>query len=328
MSDDKKIEIFKTDEFGIHVEVQVDNGTVWLSQKQMAELFDKDVRTVNEHIQNVFAEKELKKKSVIRNFRIAASDGKMYQTKHYNLDVIISVGYRVKSQRGTQFRIWANSVLKQYLIEGYAINEKLLQQAKEKFVQLRKTVTFVSEKSNLKNLQGQESELLRLLNSYSRSLKYLDQFDQGDLSDVGGAKDSFKLTYDKAIQVIRDVKSNLMDKHEATDLFGSERGDSFQSVIGNIYQSFDGEDLYLSIEAKASHLLYFVIKDHPFSDGNKRSGSFLFVYYLDKNNYLYKDSGEKKFNDNALTALALLVAESDPKEKEMMIKLIMNLISD
>jgi len=308
------------------LDVRLEQETVWLTQKQMTELFNKGVPTINEHIKNIFKEKELNETSVIRNFRITAPDGKTYKTNFYNLDVIISVGYRVKSKNGTQFRIWATKTLKQHLIKGYTINEKRLLQAQNHFKELQGAITFLQEKSKHELLTGQEQEILNLLANYSKTFTLLEQYDKEELILVKKGKGKFVLEYEKIRNVIDEVKKGLAAKKEAGDLFGQENGDKFKAILGNIYQTFGGKELYPSLEEKAAHFLYFTIKDHPFVDGNKRTGSFLFVYFLDKNDYLYRESGEKKINDNALTALALLIAVSDPKEKEKMIKIITNLL--
>ncbi|MEK9168433.1 MAG: virulence protein RhuM/Fic/DOC family protein [Patescibacteria group bacterium] len=321
-----EIVIYKTAKNEVRLDVRLEAETVWLTQKQMAFLFDKDIRTVNEHAKNIFIEGELKEKSVIRNFRITASDGKKYDTNFYNLDVIISIGYRIKSRRGTQFRIWATKTLKNHLIKGYTINEKRLLEARGKFRELQTTIAFLREKSKKELLRGQEGEILGLLANYAKTLTLLEEYDKGKLKDEKGARTKFILTYENCLRVVGDLKKELIIKKEAGDLFGALRDNSFEGIIKGLYQSFGGKELYSSIEDKASHILYLIIKDHPFSDGNKRSGAFLFVYFLDKTNYLHRENGEKKINDNALTALALLIAESDPKEKEVMIKIIKNLI--
>lgn len=319
--------IFYRAKEGLSIEVRLQEETVWLTQKQMAILFGKGIPTINEHIKNIFKEGELKENSVIRKFRITASDKKIYQTNFYNLDVIISVGYRIKSQRGTQFRIWATKVLKKYLLKGYAINEKRLIQAQEHLEELQNTINFLQEKSEYKLLAGQEREILNLLAIYSKTLTLLNQYDHGKLSLAKRGRSKFHLSHEDARLVIHKIKKELISKKEASELFGQESGTQFKGILGNIHQTFDGKELYTSLEEKASHLLYFIIKDHPFVDGNKRIGSFLFIYFLDKNKYLYKKNGEKKINDNALTALSLLVAISDPEEKNKLVKIITNLLT-
>ncbi len=321
-----EIIIYKSKE-GPKLEVRLEEDTVWLTQKQMAILFDKGVSTINEHIKNIFKEGELKENSVIRKFRITASDGKTYETNFYNLDVIISVGYRVKSLRGTQFRIWATKILKDHLIKGYTINEKRLLQTKSQLKELQNTISFLQDKSKHELLAGQEREILNLLANYSKTLTLLEQYDKNKLPLIKKAKGKFVLSYDETKKVVEEIKRDLINRKEASELFGQEIEKKLQAIIGNIYQTFDGKELYPSLEEKSAHLLYFIIKDHPFVDGNKRIGSFLFVYFLDRNDYLYKNSGEKKINDNALTVLSLLIAISDPQEKDKLIKIITNLLN-
>ena len=322
--------IFASPGLETKIEVKMKGETVWLSQAQMAELFDKDIRTINEHIQNVYEESELEKNRTIRKFRIVRFEGKRQvnrEIEHYNLDVIISVGYRVKSMRGTQFRIWANRILKEYLIQGYSINEKLLGEEREKFQELQKMIDFINKKKNFDLLAGQEKELISLINEFANSFAILNKYDKGDLVLLSKKKSVFVLDYDKAKMVIGEFRQNLEAKGQAHSLFSSEIGEKFKGILGAIYQTYGGDDLYVSVEEKAANLLYLIIKDHPFSDGNKRIGSLLFVYFLQQNDYLYKTNGEKKINDNTLVAMALLVAVGDPKEKDTMVKLITNLLS-
>jgi prophage maintenance system killer protein len=304
----------------------VENETIWLSQKQMAKLFGKNIRTVNEHINNIFKEGELVKDAVIRNFRITASDGKTYNTNFYTLDVIISVGYRVKSKEGTKFRIWANSVLKEYLIKGYTLNKERLQQ--KKFDELDATIKLI--KSNIENHEltlAESKGFVEIVSNYARSWALLQGYDEQSLIDVTqNKKEKFVLGYPEAKEAIELFKKTLMDKGEATVLFGQEKAGEFKGNLLNIYQTFGGYDLLPSLEQKASNLLYYVIKGHPFNDGNKRIGAYLFILFLAKNKALYKANGELKINDNALASLALLVATSMPEQKDIIIKLIMNMI--
>lgn len=311
----------------IKIDVKLDQETVWLTQKQMAKLFDKGLPAINEHIKNIFREGELKESSVIRKFRITATDGKAYETNFYNLDVIISVGYRVNSKQATQFRIWATKTLKDYLVKGYVVNEKRLLQAENKFKELQTAVDFLRKKSGHDLLAGQEKEILSLLADYSKTLTLLEQYDKEKVVLSKKGRGEFVLDYKSAEKVIFEIKRELMEKKEASELFGADAQNKLSGILGNILQTFDRKQLYPSIEEKAANLLYFVIKDHPFVDGNKRIGSFLFVYFLDKNRYLYRETGEKKINDNALTALSLLIAVSDPREKDKLIKIITNLLS-
>ncbi|MCL5004747.1 MAG: virulence RhuM family protein, partial [Patescibacteria group bacterium] len=261
----------------------------------------------------------------VQKMHIANSDKPV---EFYSLDVILSVGYRVSSARAIHFRKWATKILKQYLIKGYAINEKRLLEAREKFKELQTAISFLQSKSKKELLVGQEKEILNLLADYSKTLTLLQQYDAGKLKEKKGIRAKFGLIYKNCLKIIFELKKELIAKKEAGDLFGQERGENFEGIIKGLYQTFGGKELYPTIEDKASHILYLIIKDHPFSDGNKRTASFLFVYFLDKSNYLFRKSGERKINDNALVALALLIAESDPKEKETMIKIIKNLIAE
>lgn len=328
MNQKSEIIIYQTSKNEVNLDVRLQGETVWLSLDQMALLFGRDNSVISRHIKNIFNEKELNQKSVIANFATTAKDGKTYQVDYYNLDVIISVGYRVKSQSGVYFRIWATKTLKDHLIKGYTINEKRLVEAKEKFRELQTTILFLQENSQKKLLTGQAQAILNLLSGYSKTLTLLEEYDTGKLKDKKGKKAKFVLHYEGCLKVITELKKELVAKKEAGDLFGNERGGVLKGIVKGLYQTFGGQELYPSIEDKASHLLYLVIKDHPFTDGNKRTASFLFVYFLDKCDYLYKKSGERKINDNALTAIALLIAENDPKEKDIMIKIIKNLLTE
>lgn len=311
---------------GPQVEVRLENETIWLSQKDMAGIFDTGSDNVGLHLKNIFKGGELKEKAVTEDYSVTASDGKRYTVKHYNLDAVISVGYRVNSVRGTHFRIWATRVLREHITKGFTLNEKRLLEAKRTFAELQNTIAFLKEKSEKELLAGQGGEILSLLASYARTLTILDEYDKGTLREAKGAKGAFILTYEEAKRVLTEVQRELVAKKEAGELFGNEKDESFKGVVSGLYQTFGGQELYKTLESKAAHLLYLIIKDHSFSDGNKRSASFLFVYFLDKNNALYRESGEKKINDNALAALALLVAESDPNEKDQMIALITQLL--
>ena len=306
------------------MQVRFEGETVWLRQDEIAKLYGKERSVITKHINKIFADREVDKKSNVQFLHIANSDKPV---AFYNLDVILAIGYRTNSSRAIQFRIWATNVLKNYLLKGYALNQKQLLEAKEKFDELQEAISFLQEKSKHELLSGQEQEILNLLANYSKTLTLLEQYDKGKLVLAEKGRAKFVLDYEQAQTIIEEVKKELIAKKEASDLFGLESGDRFKGILSAIYQTFDGKELYPSLEEKAAHLLYFIIKDHPFTDGNKRIGSFLFIYFLDKNNYLYKDSGEKKINDNALTALALLMAVSDPKEKDKLIKIITNLLA-
>ncbi|EKE15568.1 MAG: putative Death-on-curing family protein [uncultured bacterium] len=318
-----EIIIYKTSKNEVDLEVRFKNETVWLRQDEIADLFDKDRSVITRHINNIFKNKEVDEKSNVHFLHIANSDKSV---AFYSLDVILAVGYRTNSARAINFRKWATKILKNYLLQGYAINEKRLAEASGKFKQLQETINFLQKKSKEKMLDGQEGEILNLLADYSKTLSLLEKYDKSELASEKGKETNFVLKYDVCQKVIREIKKELIFKKEASDLFGRERDNAFESVVKNLYQTFGGKELYKTIENKAAHLLYLTIKDHPFTDGNKRIGSFLFVYFLDRNDYLFRESGERKINDNALTALALLVAESNPKEKDQIIALVSQLL--
>jgi len=319
-----EIIIYKSPKNEIEVEARFEGETVWLKQEEIARLYGKDRSVITKHINKIFADKEVDKKSNVHFLHIAHSDKPV---AFYNLDVILAVGYRTNSARAIHFRRWATNVLKNYLIKGYAVNEKRLLQARNQLQELQGAISFLREKAQYELLSGQEKEILNLLAHYAKTLTLLEQYDKEKLSLIGKGKSKFILKYEEAMKVIQEIKKELIAKGEASDLFGQENSDKFKSILGSIYQTFGKKELYPSLEEKAAHLLYLVIKDHPFVDGNKRIASFLFVYFLDKNDFLYRKTGEKKINDNALTALALLIAVSDPKEKDKLIRILTNLLA-
>lgn len=320
-----KIVIYKTPQNEVELKVQFKNESVWLRQNEIALLFGKERTVITKHINKIFTDKEVDKKSNVQKMHIPNSDKPV---EFYSLDVILAVGYRANSSRAIHFRKWATKILKQYLIKGYAVNEKRLLEGQNKFHALQEAVLFLQRQSRKKLLKGQETEILNLLADYSKTLSLLEKYDKGKLIEQKGSKTKFILKYEDCVKIIAKLKKELIAKKEAGDLFGQERGGSFEGIVRGLYQTFERKELYPTIEDKASHLLYLTIKDHPFSDGNKRSTAFLFVYFLDKTNYLFKKSGERKINDNALVALALLIAESNPKDKEVMMKIIKNLIAE
>jgi prophage maintenance system killer protein/prophage antirepressor-like protein len=315
------IEIYQASNGGIEFKGDLEHETIWASLEQIAKLFGRDKSGISRHIKNIFACGELEKDSVVAKIATTANDGKTYQVDYYNLDMILSIGYRVDSKEATVFRKWATSILKKYLLDGYALNEKKLTKTKDILQNLKATIEFLSTKEI-----GHEKELLSLLNNYTKTLSLLEGYDKESIDDFEGCQSDCVLTYEETKEVLTTLKENLIAKKEATKLFANEKANELDGIIANLYQTFGGVELYPSIEDKASHLLYFIIKDHPFNDGNKRSASFMFIYFLNKCDYLYKENGEKKINDNALTALTLLVASSNPKEKELLIKLIKHLI--
>ncbi len=307
------------------VEVRFDGDTVWLTQRQMAELFDTSADNVSLHLKNIYKEGELEKRPTTEDISAVQKEGKREVRRtltHYNLDAIISVGYRVNSKRGVRFRQWATKVLKDHHIQGYTVNERRL--AEKGLVEMEQVVELLSKTLQNQELVSDEGKaVLNVINKYAKSWTLLLQYDEQQLA-VPKKKSRVQnsLSYDQAQRAITALKAGLAEKGEATDLFGQERDDNLQGVLGNINQTFGGEELYPSAEEKAAHLLYFIIKDHPFIDGNKRIGSFLFLLFLKENNLL----NASQINDNGLVALALLVAESDSTQKELMVRLILNLL--
>lgn len=325
---DKQVEIYKSPDNKIQLQVNLEKDTVWLSQKQMAELFDKDPDTIGLHLKNIYGEEELSEKSTTEVFSVVQKEGKRSvsrKIKYYNLDAIISVGYRVNSKRGTQFRQWATQRLKDYLVKGYAINEKRLQEEKQHYHELKKAVGLLERVAKTKDLSNNEAQgLLKVLGDFTIALDILDQYDHQQLK-IGKSKtkESFRISYKEATKAIKSLK----EKFGGSVLFGKEKDESFKSSLSAIYQTFDRKEVYPTIEEKAAHLLYFVVKNHSFTDGNKRIAAFLFVWFLERNNLLYF-GGKKVIDDNALVALTLMVAESNPDDKPMMIKVIVNLINN
>ena len=310
-----EIILFETKDRSITLPVQVTADTVWLNRSQLAELFGRDIKTIGKHIGNALKE-ELDESEVVAKFatttRHGAIEGKTqtHFTEYYNLDMIISVGYRVKSKRGVEFRRWANNVLKQYIMQGYAVNQKRLNDLGSVVKLLKRTENSLDAK-----------QVLTVVERYSTALDLLDSYDHQTLQRPKGNSATYRLTYEECRQVIDSMRFG-----EASDLFGLEKDDSFKGSIGNIYQSFAGEDIYPSLEEKAANLLYFVTKNHSFADGNKRIAATMFLYFLDKNGILFAD-GEKLIDDHTLVALTIMIAESHPEEKEIMIDVIMNCIA-
>ena len=301
---ENEIIIFETADKSIALPVSVKSDTVWLSANQMAELFERDEKTIRKHINNVFAEEEVEKENNTQKMRV---DGVKQHVPFYTLDVIISVGYRVKSKRGVEFRRWANSVLKEYIIKGYSVNYNRMNQLNE-VIRIMKRV---EEKLDTK-------QVLSVVERYSQALDLLDAYDHQNMTRPKGNQAIYVLTYEECRKIIDAMK--YMDR---SSLFGNEKDESFKGSIGAVYQSFDGEDVYPTLEEKAANLLYFVTKNHSFSDGNKRIAATMFLYFLDKNGVLLRD-GEKLIDDHTLVALTIMIAESNPEEKEMMISVIMN----
>ena len=321
-----EIIIYQAPDGQTSIDVKLENETIWLNLNQMATLFDRDKSVISRHLSNIFKENELGHDSVVAKNATTGSDGKTYQVDHYNLDVIISIGYRVKSSKGTQFRIWANKILKDYIVKGYAVNEKRLKEQTEQFENLKQTVKLLGNVLETQPLNSDEATgLLKVLTDYTYALDVLDRYDHQVLEIGATTKEElFQITYSEAMKAI----DGLRDKFGGSTLFGNEKDESFQGSLAAIYQTFGGEFMYPSIEEKAANLLYFVIKNHSFSDGNKRIAAFLFVWFMEKNGILYKKDGSRKIADNALVAITLMIAESKPDEKDIMVKVVVNLINN
>ncbi len=313
----------------MELRADIAHETVWATQAQIADLFEVNSPAVSKHIKNIFKEEELDEISTVSKMETVRKEGSRAIKRNiefYNLDIIIAVGYRVNSKKATQFRIWATSVLKDHLLKGYTINKKRLAQTQVKIEELNKTIHFITQVRNKQLSSDEASGLLSVIKDYADSWLLLQKYDEDKLTIAKGVRKSVTISYEEAAEAVAILKKDLVQKKEAGDLFGQERGEAFRGIVATIYQTYSGKELYPTIEEKAAHLLYFIIKDHPFSDGNKRSGALLFIRFLQKNNYLYANNGERKINDNALVALALLVAESNPKEKDQLIALITQLL--
>lgn len=314
-----QILIYESADGQTQLEVQLENQTVWLSQAQMSLLFDRDQSVISRHIRNVFTEGELDENSNMQILHIANVDK---PTTFYNLDVIISVGYRVKSKKGTQFRQWATQCIKDLLIKGYVANEKRL-------AELSQVVSIISNLQKEDLSLSEKEGLLNILSNYTQSYILLNQFDSNSLKTNNLDENiSYEISYADAIGEIKILKQKLIDLNEANQLFGNEKDDSFNGILGNILQTFDGQYLYPSIEEQAANLLYFIIKNHPFTDGNKRIGAFIFIWFLEKNQHRFDKLDRLKINPNGLVTLALLIAQSNPSDKNLMINLVINLIKN
>lgn len=321
-------EIYVADDGRSNIRVQFENDSVWLNRQQLSELFDRDVKTLGKHINNVFKEGELDKKATVAKFATVQMEGDRSverQVEHYNLDVIISVGYRVKSQRGTQFRMWATQRLREYLLQGYTINEHRFD---KNAAELKQALALIKKTAQSPELNTDEGRgLVEIISRYTQTFLWLQRYDEGLLDDPAGQVGGILPSTTEAMAALNHLKAQLMARGEATELFAKPRGDGLDSVLANLEQTVFGEPAYPTIESKAAHLLYFMVKNHVFTDGNKRSGAFLFVDFLHRNNRLLNSEGDMVINNTGLAALTLLVAESDPNQKETLIKLIMNMLS-
>ena len=310
--DKKEIVLFTDGNVALEVPITPEQDTVWLNRNQMAELFERDVKTIGKHVNNALKEELQDQTATVANFAIVQKEGErsvMRQVAHYNLDVIISVGYRVKSKRGIAFRKWANKVLRDYIVKGYAVNDNRMNQLKEVMRIMKRTEEQLDAK-----------QILSVIEKYSLALDLLDAYDHQNMKRPEGGNTIYILSYQECRKVI-----DSMGYGESSDVFGNEKDDSFKGSIGAIYQTFAGQEVYPSLEEKAANLLYFITKNHSFSDGNKRIAAAIFLYFMDRNQALFRD-GEKVIADHTLVALTIMIAESKPEEKEMMISVIMNCI--
>lgn len=325
---DKAIEIYQSSDGQTQIEVRLAEESVWLNRQQLAELFGRDVKTIGKHIANVFREGELDKSATVANFATVQMEGTRAverQVEHYNLDVIISVGYRVKSQQGTQFRIWATQRLKELLVQGYTLDKTRFE---KNAAELEQALSLIQKAAQSPELSGPAGRgLVDIVSRYTQTFLWLQRYDEGLLEEPAGESGGRLPTPEDAMLALGQLKQALMARGEATELFAKVREYGLAGIFGNLDQTVFGEPAYPTVESKAAHLLYFVVKNHPFADGNKRSGAFLFVDFLHRNGRLLSDDGYPVINDTGLAALTLLVAESDPKQKETLIRLIMNMLS-
>lgn len=327
MDKNNQIVIYKSPDGNSKIEVRLKGETIWLTQRQISELFGTEVPAISKHIKNIYDTGELDIESTLSKMETVQKEGERRvkrRLEHYNLDMIISVGYRVNSKRGTQFRIWANKILREYLLKGYVLNERRLKETSEKLLSLKQTVHLIENVSKSKKLTSEEAHgLLKVVTDYTYALDMLDRYDHQTLEKIKkSSKELYRITYTEAIKAINTLKQ----KSGGTNLFGKEKDKSLQGSLQNIYQTFDKKELYPALEEKAAHLLYFVVKNHSFVDGNKRIAAFLFIWFLQLNQQLYTEEGLKKIDNKTLVALTLMIATSKPEDKEMMIRVIINLM--
>lgn len=324
MNTDEQILIYQAEDGQTRLEVQLQEETVWLTQKQIAELFGTQRPAVTKHLSNIFKTKELDEEAVCSILEHTASDGKKYKTQFYNLDTIIAIGYRINSKKATQFRIWANQIIRNYLVKGYAFNKKRLTETQNQLHEVTANLKLLGRIVNQKALTSSENEaFLTLITDYANALELLDQYDHQQIEDIMSKTNTiYKITLEDAMLALKNLKT----QSGASELFAKPKDKSFDSSLSTIFQTFEGRELYPSLEDKAAHLLYFVVKNHSFIDGNKRIGAFLFIWFLSKNNALTNENGLQRINNETLVALTILIAESKPQEKDLIIKLIKHLI--
>lgn len=326
-ADSKPIEIYQTADGQTEIEVRLEADTVWLTQKQMSEVFDTTPENVLMHLRNIYRDGELAESATTKDFLVVRQEGKRQvrrNLKHYNLDAIISVGYRVNSKRGVQFRVWATQRLREHLIQGYTLNRIRFE---KNATELEHALALIQKAASSPVLDEAGRGLVDIVSRYTQTFLWLQRYDEGLLDEPSGQAGGELPTPEAAMTALHQLKQQLMARGEATELFARLREDGLAAIFGNLNQSVFGEPAYPTLESKAAHLLYFVVKNHPFSDGNKRSGAFLFVDFLHRNGRLLRDDGEPIINDAGLAALTLLVAESDPKQKEVLIRLIMHMLA-
>ena len=321
-----EIVIYESAEVGARVEVRLEKETVWLTQQQMSELFERDRTVIARHLRNIFSSGELAEESNVQKMHFPNSDKPVAL---YSLDAILSVGYRVNSRRGTDFRIWASSVLRDHIIKGYTINQRRLSEQAEHYQELQEAVRLIGEVLTQQALDAPQAEgLLHVITDYAYALSVLDDYDHQQLAIRNiTRKEPFEITYEAAREAVNAMADRMRQEGKELGLFGREKDESFKSSLAAIYQTFGGDDLYPSIEEKAANLLYFVTKNHSFSDGNKRIAAAIFLWFLDANGLLYAEDGRKRLGDNALVALTLMIAESKPQHKDVIVKVIVNLIN-
>lgn len=324
-----EVVLYEAPDGQIRLDVRLDHDTVWLSLSQIGELFGRDKSVISRHFRNMFTSGELEREAVVAKNATTAADGKTYQVEYFNLDAILSVGYRVNSKRGTQFRIWATQTLRDYVLRGYTLNERRLRE--KGFGEIEQAVGLLARTLTQHALVTDEGRaILDVVQHYTRAWRLLLEYDENRLAEhpAHPLSQTADLSLDAAHNAIAELRAALEERGEATSLFGQERGEQLGGILAAVEQTFGGEPLYATVQVRAAHLLYFVIKDHPFADGNKRIGTLLFLEYLRRNGLLTRADGTARLADNAMVALALLVAESEPAQKELMIRLIVNLLED
>ncbi len=324
-----EIVVYEAPDGEVRVDVRLERKTVWLSLTQMAELFERDKSVISRHLRNVFVSGELDREAVVAKNATTAADGKTYQVESFNLDAILSVGYRVNSKRGTQFRIWATRTLRDHLLRGYTLHERRLRE--QGLGEIERAVGLLARTLTANALVSDEGRaVLDVVQQYTRAWRLLLEYDEERLAAAPArpVAPTAELSLDDARAAAASLRADVSGRGESGPLFGQERGEGLAAILGAIEQTFDGQPLYSNVQTRAAHLLYFVIKDHPFADGNKRIGTLLFLEYLRRNGLLLRADGRPRLADNAMVALALLIAESEPSQKELMIRLVLSLLGD